>query len=228
MLLDKDDMRGIIRELLNQTRKGKMMWNAERDRYWVDLPNRMTITLLGNEVGPLKADIQRTLGDVVGAVEFSQSEMIDEEAEALALYEAAKSTAKRVIYADIIDSIKFSDSATTTKTTTTTTLPPAYASAEVSSGVLRKMAGRWALDYSRGKEIAVISEHGAYSIEGKQEPTFCLVVLAVNQTTSRVEVAKDLPGGRRRQIEYLTITEDEMSGYAKHDGHRLTYRRLKS
>ena len=90
------------------------------------------------------------------------------------------------------------------------------------------MVGRWDLDFSRGKEKVVIRLDGSYFYGGKSEPAFRLVVLAINDKTGAVEVAKDLPDGRRRQIEYLTIEPNSMVGYAKHDGHKLLYKRASS
>jgi hypothetical protein len=216
MLLDKDEMIRIVDTLLIQTGEAKINWTGEGDKLWVDLPNNITATLSRNSAGAISASVQRG-PTVMGSVEFSPTE----ETTPQQLYEAARKSAKRTIYAEIIDSIKFTGSASVDP------VPATGVTAEVKAKVMKRMAGRWNLDYSRGKEVAVIHEDGTYFIEGRREPTFRLVLLAVNEATSTVEVAKDFPDGRRRQIEYLTLADDTMNGYAKHDGHNLTYRRVR-
>jgi hypothetical protein len=219
MLLDRDEMVGILRELLIRTRDDKVTWSSDGERLSVDLPNRISVTLSRNQEGVVSASVQRGQEEMGSAV-FPPAESAGGR-EPQELYAAARETAKRSIYAEIIESIKLTGSASVEMG------PSTDVPAEVKARVLKRMAGRWSLDYSRGKEVAVIHEDGAYFIEGRRDPTFRLVVLAVNEATSTVEVAKDLPDGRRRQIEYLTLAEGVMSGYAKHDGHSLTYRRLK-
>jgi len=89
------------------------------------------------------------------------------------------------------------------------------------------MAGEWDLDYTRGKERATIREDGTYLITGSTEPKFKLKVLAWNEEKGTAEVAKDFSGtGKRLQIEFLTISANTMVGHAKHDMHKLVYKRV--
>jgi hypothetical protein len=225
MILSNEQMLAILKELKDQTVHHNMAWYAEAGKVWVDLPNRTTVELSRGGDGGLTASVKRGSEEVLGRINISEAELNGEAAEVNALYEAAMAVAGRVVYAEIIDSIKFSSSINADaarKVGPGDSLLP-----EQATRVLKKMAGRWNLDYSRGKETASIREDGSYFIEGNKELKFRLVVLAVNEAKSAAEVAKDTPDGRRYQIEYLTITQDLMTGHAKHDGHKLVYRKLK-
>jgi hypothetical protein len=138
------------------------------------------------------------------------------------LYDTALQSAGKSLFVEILDSLKVPESATAT---TTTTAPP-QVTYDQAATVAKKMAGKWELDYSRGKERVTIDDTGAYTILCRSEPTFCLKMLAWNEMTSTAEVAKDRPDESRLHIEYLKITSDAMIGHAKHDMHKLTYRRM--
>ncbi len=225
MMLNKEQMIGILKELRSKTADHKMAWYGEGDQLCVDLPNRMAVSLARKPDGGLTASVKRGPAEVLGSVEFSPAQLESDLAEIKTLYDAASTGAVRIVYEDILDAIKLSDSAAVEvgrNAPTVVRVPPDQA-----NRVLKKMSGRWNLDFSRGQEKAEIREDGSYILSGK-ELKFRLVVLAVNEDTSTVEVGKDTPDGRRYQIEYLTITPDKMIGHAKHDGHKLSYTRTKS
>ena len=90
------------------------------------------------------------------------------------------------------------------------------------------MAGKWHLNYTRGVEVASIGRDGSYTITGKAAPAFTLTILAWDKKSSTAEVAKDVPGAGRRQIEYLVVSRDAMKGHVKHDGRPLLYTRTLS
>jgi hypothetical protein len=163
--------------------------------------------------------------EILGSMHFTPGESSRYLVDVETLYELASREAARSIYAEIIDSIKFSVAA---DADVVQKVPPVKdVSSEQATRVLKKMAGRWQLDFSRGKETVRIEEDGSVFSDAKANPKFHLVVLAVNDATGAVEVAKDTADGRRVQIEHLTITPDSMTGHAKHDGHRLNYKRIK-
>jgi hypothetical protein len=122
-------------------------------------------------------------------------------------------------------------------TTTTTAIPPELPSrptSEQAEEFFTRIAGDWHLDYSRGEEDVRIDENGNVFLlklmDGKPFTTttravFHLEVLACNAAVDQVEIAKVKANGRTRQIEVLQVTQKEMTGYAKHDGHKLKYTR---
>ncbi len=120
---------------------------------------------------------------------------------------------------------------------TTTTAPPelpAQSTSEQAQLFFEKIAGEWRLDYSHGEEVVNIDTNGNYFMltlkDGKvisttARPHFRLEVLSCNDALTSVEIAKVLLNGRTRQIEVLEVAADKMTGYAKHDGHKLIYTR---
>lgn len=227
MILNDDQVLNILEALEEQTVQHKASWYSEGEKLWIDLPNRVTIELSQPSEGKYAARIKRDSDELLGMIDSDRAKTDGNGDRLKALYEAASGEASRSIYAEIIDSIKFTSSATAA------VLPKVpkirEVSAEKAAEVLKKMAGRWHLDYSDGEETVEIREGGTYYVVVKNKPTFAfnLVVVAVNDATNAVEVAKDRPDGRRRQIEYLTLAENSMKGHAKHDGHKLVYTRIK-
>ncbi|HTU93707.1 MAG TPA: hypothetical protein VMF69_26745 [Gemmataceae bacterium] len=228
MILNDQQMEQILKLLLLKTREHKLDWYQEQGCVWHALPNQTTVELtLGDR--PLDFTMQvkgasgELLGQIQGSAEGVGSKALGE------LYDAALQSAGKSLFVEIIDSLKVTEPATTTTTappqTTTTTAPPQVTCDQVAT-VLKKMAGKWDLEYTRGKERVIIDESGAYTILGRSEPTFYLKVLAWNEATNTAEVAKDRPDGSRLHIEYLKITTDAMIGHAKHDMHKLSYRRM--
>ena len=120
---------------------------------------------------------------------------------------------------------------------TSTTAPPqlpAQPTPDQARSVFERVNGEWHLDYSHGEELVNIDTNGNYFVVALQDgktvstttcPTFRLEVLSCNANFTAVEIAKVLLNGRTRQIEVLNVTTDKMTGYAKHDGHRLVYTR---
>jgi len=97
-----------------------------------------------------------------------------------------------------------------------------------------KIAGEWLLDFSRGTETLRIDADGNYFIyppgranEGGVTPLlkFRFALNACDRQLEHVEVSKQELNGKVRQVEVLTIRADSMHGYAKHDEHKLSYKR---
>ncbi len=95
--------------------------------------------------------------------------------------------------------------------------------------LFKKIAGEWLLEFSRGTETVRIDADGNYFIYpaggGKPLLKFRFALNACDTQLEQVEVAKQELNGRVRQIEVLAIKSDSMQGYAKHDEHKLSYRR---
>lgn len=108
--------------------------------------------------------------------------------------------------------------------------PPPPPSEEQISQFFKRIAGCWFLDYGRSNEYATIKENGDY-LAGKNRyttsatPVFKLILVACDAALTHVELAKQQPDGKIRQLEVLTVTDNEMVGVAKHDEHPLHYRR---
>lgn len=211
MLLEAGQMKGILGELLTQTRCGRLVWGLEDGELSAVLSKRMTVILSRTPEGLLTASVRRG-PDVLGRIELRGPG----EAE---LYEGALASARQDAYTELMDAIKASGSFAPHP------LPPRV-TADVRDRVFGMLKGRWAVEYSTGKEVARIDAGGSYFVEGRGEkPAFHLVVIATNPDLTKVEVAKDFPDGRRKQIEFLNLGKDAMSGYAKHDGRSITYKR---
>lgn len=224
MVLNERQMDQILKLLLSRTRDQKLMWYAEQGRIWHPLPNQTTIQLNRSENNPeVTMEIKGDSGEVLGHLRAESNDLLP------ALYDTALQSAGRSLFAEIVDSLSADApafwSTTSSPPWSAPPAPPQLAS-EQADAVLRKMAGKWELDFSRGKEKVSIDECGEYTIIGRSAPSFCLKVLAWNNETGTAEVAKDRPDGTRLQIEYLRITADAMQGHAKHDMHPLSYRRL--
>lgn len=113
--------------------------------------------------------------------------------------------------------------------------PPAVPSGPSKEQVeifFNRIKGNWDLDYERGKESLEIRADGKYfyvtdfrprPVTQTIKPAFNLILLSCNDALSRVEIAKEELSGRVKQIEVLTVSDKEMVGYAKHDGHKLHY-----
>ncbi|MBY0515188.1 MAG: hypothetical protein K2P78_14940 [Gemmataceae bacterium] len=95
-----------------------------------------------------------------------------------------------------------------------------------------RIAGKWHLDYGKGREYVEISGTGLYSCGPRpteSRPKFQLHLVAVSPDRSTVELAKDFLDGRTLQIETLTLDRvvqpTRMDGEAKHDRHAVHYTR---
>src|SRR5262249_36247721 len=87
--------------------------------------------------------------------------------------------------------------------------------------VFKKIMGEWHLDFSRGQETVLIDANGNYFVTSEKRgreysPKFKLVLLACNPELTKIEIGKDYPDGKRLQIEVLTLSDDRMTGVAKH------------
>jgi hypothetical protein len=218
MLLDDIQMGEIVEQLLQTTTRERLDWHREGDRLLVGLPNQTTIELAANAKSPaIVIEVRGPAGVVFGHAEKPNSD----ESPAGKLYKAATEQATKSVFAEIISSIQFSDSATAE-----VVRPSPRINADQVVRVLQRMEGQWRLDFSRGTERVKVNKSGEYFVSERSEPAFHLKVLAWNEQTSTAEIAKDRADGRRVQIEHLTISPDAMIGYAKHDGHKLHYRRV--
>jgi hypothetical protein len=220
MILSDDQMGQILEQLIQRTLEKKLEWSRENDHFFLGLPNRTTVELAATDKGPdLIVKLKGPSGDIYGQVRSPKSS----ESPAGRLFQVASEQTGKSIFVDIMDSLNLSDSVDVEVKPIPPRLTP-----EVARTVLEKMAGDWFLDFSRGTEKGRITKDGKYFVNDDKEARFDLKVLAWNEETSTAEVAKDKADGRRLQIEWLTITPESMAGYAKHDGHKLLYKRLVS
>jgi len=219
MILNESQLAEIAGGLLHQTAENRLPWYRENGSVFVALPNQTTVELEGDADGPdVVIRVKGPSGIVYGEARCPKSP----DSHVGKLYQAASEQAAMSIFREIMDSIQFSHSATAEVDA------PAVprVTPEQCAHVLERMAGRWTLEFARGRGQVTINRNGDYFIRERDQPTFLLKVLAWNEETSTAEVAKDKADGRRRQIEQLKITRDAMVGCAKHDGHKLRYTRL--
>jgi hypothetical protein len=225
MILTDVQMLEIASQLYQPSSDGRLAWRrVESGGVSATLPNHATVEIHPAAVGSRVIRLKDEFGTVLGSLTWQSGTgavvgafQLDE------LFSIASQKAAESLYGEIMGAIKATQSSSVV---ITSALPPRIG--EVQSGeVLKKMAGRWLLDYSRGTETVDISEDGTYHVVGMKEPKYKLKVLAWNGGTNAAEVAKDYTDGDRRlQIEFLTISDQTMIGHAKHDMHRLTYRRI--
>lgn len=221
MVLNENQMDQIVDELIQRTRDNKLEWFREDNRLAVDLPNHTVVELVEEDTEPdFIVQVKAPSGIIYGWVKASKKQP----SSVTELHRIASERAAKSIFVDIMDALKVTDTANVE-----VIRPAPRVDAEQATHVLQMMEGQWDLDFSRGRERVTIRRDGMYFVDQQKEPKYRLKVLAWNEAKSAAEVAKDkLDGEKRFQIEFLTITGDTMSGYAKHDGHRLSYRRLKS
>lgn len=218
MILNDTQIGQIVDQILAKTAEGKLHWVREGDRLLAGLPNQTTVELVGNGEGSdLLLQVKGASDVLFGELKSPRSL----ESPVFKLYALASEKAAASLFMEIMDSLSMTDSAAVE-----VVRPLPRVSSEQAARVLKKMEGRWILDYSRGQQPVKITADGAVFRNDEMQPAFRLKVLAWNEATSSVEVAKDRPDGRRLQIEYLTIAPNTMRGYAKHDGHALTYLRI--
>ncbi len=216
MILSEAQMEQILGELIHRTQEEKLEWYRDDDRLFVGLPNQTTVEIHESDEGPdFVIQIKGPTGTLYGQVKSPKKP----DSPVGNLYTAASQQAARSLFAEIMDSLQLRNSASAEVVRAVPRV-----SAEQAARVLQKMEGDWNLDFSRGIERATIKD-GAYFVNHQKDAKFHLKVLAWNEQTSTAEVAKDKPDGRRLQIEHLTISGDAMTGFAKHDGHKLHYKR---
>lgn len=218
MLLNDMQVSDILSEVLNRTWDRKLRWHQLDDKLLSELPNQVTVELSKNsDSDSIQLQLKTRSGTVLGESSTDKSEA----SPAFLLYQAASEMAGESLFSEIIEGLRL---------TNTTTKNEESAQQRVTDlerdEVLQKMSGKWILDYSYGKEQVWIQPNGDYYIATRAEPVFHLKVLAWNKDRNATEVAKDMADGRRRQIEFLSISQDVMVGHAKHDGHRLLYKRV--
>ncbi len=225
MILTNDEMRAIMELVLLSTRDKRLAWRHEHGKVSATMPNRTIAELVRDDHGK---DFILTLNDdagiLLGQVKAPAEGSGPDESQLRDLYELAFRTAGRSVYYEIVDALTRPDLADVSVTTTT---PPPRVTDQQGAMVLRKMAGEWDLNFTHGKERVSIREDGTYWTDKSAEPKFKLKVLAWNENKSTAEVAKDFFGTTRRlQIEFLVISADAMVGHAKHDLHKLSYKRV--
>ncbi len=140
----------------------------------------------------------------------------------------------------IVDKIVPGSNATTNSETIASTQPPSLPPASVPPSVQQAsdffncIKGNWHLTYERGTEDLTIDGTGNYFVRTTQRgktvtqaarPAFRLRLLACDQSLQNVEISKDELNGKVRQIEVLKVSEKELVGFAKHDRHKLHYKR---
>ncbi|HET6882401.1 MAG TPA: hypothetical protein VFI31_19705 [Pirellulales bacterium] len=219
MILNDAQINQIVDEVLVRTGDGQLRWFCEDDHLLAELPNQTTVEVAQGQDTDVVVSLKSASGIVYGQMKAPKTP----ESAVAKLYTLAHQHAGKSIFADIMDSLKLSGSATVEVVQAAPRVSP-----EQAVEVLQRMKGSWNLDFTSGKEHARISADGDYFRNGGKDPAFRLKVLAWNESKSSAEVAKDWPDGRRLQIESLTIARDTMTGYAKHDGHKLSYTRTEA
>ena len=225
MLLNEEQVTAILEELASRTLRGGMVWDGDGEKVWVGLLNEVDVELSQTRDGVLTACVKRGERAILGSIHVSPDDMGRCATEVRSLYEAASDAATKSVYAEIMESIKRTgppNGGASQKPELLGSVPKAQA-----DRVMEQMTGKWSLDDEiRGKEKVLILQDGSYFVEGKKEPSFHLIVLAVNPAITAAEVAKDTPTGRRVQIESLHLAPNAMKGHVKYDRRELAYTRL--
>lgn len=230
----------IATTILAKTQAGQAAWQTDGEWFTLRTPPAMISIRAAAEDDDAEYLVAVSLPDgrEIGRIAVASSDGN------YAMYQSLYEGAAKACWSALADAIQKSvhESATigvttsTGPTTTTTPAPelPPRPTSKQALDVFERIAGEWHLDFSKGQEDVRISEDGNLFVlttsRGKvvattMRPTFRLELLACNSSLDQVEIAKVEPNGRTRQIEVLHITETEMSGSAKHDGHSLKYTR---
>ena len=228
----------IAASVLPKTHSGQAVWQTDGESLSLRLP-AATISIKtgsGGEEPEYTVSVSLPDGCEVGRIVIpatdSQYSLFQ------SLYKAAQEACWAALAREIGNSIADGGVVGLTTTTTTTTTPPpelpSGPTAEQAQEFFERIAGEWHMHYSRGQEDLRIDENGnifvltmkrGAPVATTARPKFRLELLACSSTLDQVEIAKVEPNGKTYQIEVLQVKPSEMSGYAKHDGHKLAYTR---
>jgi hypothetical protein len=221
--------------VLPKTQAGQAVWHTDRDGLSLRLPSATIFIKATTEAGQPEYTIWvatadgHEVGRIVVPPRDAHYDFFRE------FHRAATEAGWDVLSREIEKSLL--QEGTVGTTSAATTLPPELPSgptSEQAEEFFTRVAGEWHVDFSRGEEDVRIDQNGnvfllgtmhGKSISPSVRPVFRLEVLACNPTLDQVEIAKVKLNGRTKQIEVLHVTKDEMTGYAKHDGHKLKYTR---
>ncbi|MGL4554533.1 MAG: hypothetical protein ACRC33_25495 [Gemmataceae bacterium] len=102
MVLEQGQMDGILQELLTPTLQGTLRWSLDGDCLSVALPSRLLVALTRNADGNMTASVQRVPDELLGTLDGPAAR----DSVLSVLYQAALDSAKRDVYAEIIQAIK--------------------------------------------------------------------------------------------------------------------------
>jgi hypothetical protein len=116
--------------------------------------------------------------------------------------------------------------------------PPQRPTRAQAQRLFETIAGTWDLLYQKGGKMlpeklridetgnyfVQIGEHGQ-GVGSANLPKYRLALVSCDPGLRHVEISKQELNGKVKQIEVLTISPTAMEGYAKHDEHKLFYRR---
>ena len=217
MLLTDDQVRAILARVSEQTANDALVWSGRGGRMRTRLPNRSVVELIPDEAGPGLTARIREGREVYGEVR----DPAGAGSPTSLLYRAAQDHAARNVYAEIMEALDVAGLNAARPAT-----PPRAAPDQAT--VLAMMAGTWTLEAELPPTDRVrIDPAGRYFVGNSPLVKYTLTILAWNPAERATTVAKDTPEGERLQIEYLTLSADELVGHVKHDGRPLHYRRLK-
>lgn len=112
MLLDRNQMTGVITELIPRTNSGQLQWIADGDQLLVALPNHLTVTLTQQPNGDLRAIVERSPSEILGIIEEPNGST-----PLTTLYQFARTSASRNIYDEILMAIRAGGSSGTRQLT---------------------------------------------------------------------------------------------------------------
>lgn len=230
-----------VQVLATKTKANEVQWSVtNKSKYTIDLPE-CKLSLIPSDpqasAPDILVEIDTPEGAVVAVLEVKAGHAKYDEMQRL-LESARLNITERLgdMLKRALDSIKETTTVTASASTTTTTpppMPPRPSDTQVRA-FFDKIAGDWFLDFSRGVEYLRIDSNGDYFTfswgdtgqqRGEPKRKYRLTLEHCDSTIEHVELAKRELDGRVRQLEVLTISQDSMNGYAKHDAHRLCYHR---
>ncbi len=228
----KHEISNIFGSLMGKTATGMAIWRSKDNVATIELP-RFAISVGKDDSGEKPAYFARiTWSDGREAAYATVDEGDPYYVSFRRMHEQAYGASVKSIAAEIRELVSGLD---------TLGLPPpppglpSSPSAAQRHHLFRKIAANWTLTWGpqNRSEDVTINEEGKYFVtrDGVTtvKPVFELQLLECNADCTKVEWAKFSPEkARTTQIEVLEISADEMTGFAKHDRHPLTYRRKPS
>lgn len=238
-MLTSDDVCTILKAVQSVSSPESLTWELSEASVCTVLPQvRLRLYRRAGSPDVSRVEVQTRSGGLLARVEPVEGDAL------LALcndvYEKGRLAGAAALVRHSVHEITTADHVKSEKSVAAPLSPPALPpgpTEEDERVVFDRMKGQWTLDFERGTEEAKIDDRGGYYvrrtlgraiIQAKfpEQPRFTLKLLSVSNDRTRVEIAKTQEGGRIRQIEVLEISDNEMTGYAKHDRHRLKYIRV--
>jgi hypothetical protein len=215
MMLDPQQMQTVLTELWTQTNQGKLRWVNDGETLLVGLPSRLIVSLNRDPQGSITAKVERDDEGLLGCLTVSTADMPPVHQ----LFEAARKSASQNLYSEILEAIKLA-------AFDRSFAPELHLAGANQRRVLERLKGRWQVSSQELNGVVSIGADGQYWEEDNgSHPPYQLSILSISPDFTRVEISKSTSDGRPLQQEMLTLTENQMFGYVKHNGQTITYTR---